>query len=110
VAYHNWFALPERPVSDARAPFVLPEYGSEQKYHEERSSNQNRGHGLKCEAGLYGRSPDRIARVCNLCENGIKFKMRNTLFFHVFRLSLTYYRRFPFCLNRLVAGFFPSFR
>jgi len=26
VAYHNWFALPERPVSDARAPFVLPEY------------------------------------------------------------------------------------
>ena len=26
VAYHNWFALPERPVSDARAPFVLPEF------------------------------------------------------------------------------------
>jgi hypothetical protein len=26
VAYYNWFALPERPVSDARAPFVLPEY------------------------------------------------------------------------------------
>jgi len=26
VAYRNWFALPERPVSDARAPFVLPEY------------------------------------------------------------------------------------
>jgi len=26
VVYHNWFALPERPVSDARAPFVLPEY------------------------------------------------------------------------------------
>ena len=26
VAYHNWFALPERPVSDARAPFALPEY------------------------------------------------------------------------------------
>ena len=25
VTYHNWFALPERPVSDARAPFVLPE-------------------------------------------------------------------------------------
>jgi len=24
VAYHNWFALPKRPVSDA--PFVLPEY------------------------------------------------------------------------------------
>jgi hypothetical protein len=22
VAYHNWFALPERPVSDARAPFL----------------------------------------------------------------------------------------
>ena len=29
-----------------------------------------RGHGLKCETGLYGRSPDRNARVCNLCENG----------------------------------------
>jgi len=26
VAYHNWFAFPERPVSDVRAPFVLPEY------------------------------------------------------------------------------------
>jgi hypothetical protein len=26
-----------------------------------------RGHGLKCETG---RSPDRSARVCNLCENG----------------------------------------
>jgi len=23
--------------------------------------------GLKCETGLYGRSPDRSARVCNLC-------------------------------------------
>jgi len=29
-----------------------------------------RGHGLKCETGLYGRSPDSSARVCNLCENG----------------------------------------
>jgi hypothetical protein len=29
-----------------------------------------RGHELKCETGLYGRSPDRSARVCNLCENG----------------------------------------
>jgi len=29
-----------------------------------------RGHGLKCETGLYGRSPDRSARVCYLCENG----------------------------------------
>ena len=28
------------------------------------------GHGLKCETGLYGRSPERSARVCNLCENG----------------------------------------
>jgi hypothetical protein len=26
VIYHNWFALPEKLVSDARAPFVLPEY------------------------------------------------------------------------------------
>ena len=44
VAYHNWFALPERPVSDARAPFCLAgvfEDGSEQKCHEERSSVQD---------------------------------------------------------------------
>jgi hypothetical protein len=45
VAYHNLFALPDRPVSDARAPFVLPVYkfedGSEQQYHEERSSVQD---------------------------------------------------------------------
>ena len=26
---------------------------------------------MKCETGLYGRSPaDKSARVCNLCENG----------------------------------------
>ena len=25
---------------------------------------------MKCETGLYGRNPDRSARVCNLCENG----------------------------------------
>jgi hypothetical protein len=42
-----------------------------------------RGHGLKCETALYGRSPDRSARVCNLCENRDYIQMRNTLFFHV---------------------------
>ena len=69
----NWFALPERPVSDARAPFVLPEY---LKMALSKSVMRNvarfriQGHGLKCETGLYGRSPDRSARVCNLCENG----------------------------------------
>jgi len=74
VAYHNWFALPERPVSDARAPFVLPEY---LKMALSKSVMRNvaqfriRGHGLKCETGLYGRSPDRSARVCNLCENWV---------------------------------------
>jgi len=35
----------------------------------------SRTFGLKCEAGLYGRSPDRSARVC--VRTGI-FKMRNT--------------------------------
>ena len=25
---------------------------------------------MKCDTGLYGRSPDRSARVCNLRENG----------------------------------------
>ena len=28
-----------------------------------------RGHGLRCETGLYGRSPNRSARDFNLCEN-----------------------------------------
>ena len=67
VAYHNWFALPERPVSDARAPFVLPEY---LKMALSKSVMMNvarfriRGHGLKCETGLYGRSPDRNECTC----------------------------------------------
>jgi hypothetical protein len=73
VAYHNWFALPERPVSDARAPFVLPEY-LKMALSKNIMSNvarfRIRGHGLKCETGVCGRSPDRSARVCNLCENG----------------------------------------
>jgi hypothetical protein len=86
VAYHNWFALPERLVSDARAPFVLPEC---LKMALSKSVMRNvarfriRGHGLKCETGLYGRSPDRSARVCSLCENGVIFKMRSTSFFYV---------------------------
>ena len=52
VDYHNWFALPERPVSDAHAPFVLPEY---LKMALSKSVMRNvarfriRGHGLKCE-------------------------------------------------------------
>jgi len=81
VAYYNWFALPERPVSDARAPFVLPEY---LKMALSKSVMRNvarfriRGHGLKCGTGLYGKSPDRSARVCNLCENG---DSRETRFF-----------------------------
>ena len=59
VAYHNWFALPERPVSDARAPFALPDY---LKMALSKSIMRNVarfriwGHGLKCETGLYGRS------------------------------------------------------
>jgi hypothetical protein len=42
-----------------------------------------RGHGLKCETGLYGRSPDRSARVCNLCENGDYIQDKSTSFFLV---------------------------
>ena len=73
MAYHYWFALPERLVSDARAPFVLTEY---LKMVLSNSVIRNvaqfriRGHGLMCETGLYCRIPDRSARVCNLCENG----------------------------------------
>jgi hypothetical protein len=65
--------LPEKPVSDARAPFVLPKY---LKMALSKNIMRNvawfriRGHGLKCEIGLYVRSPDRSARVCNLCDNG----------------------------------------
>ena len=86
VAYHNWFALPERPVSDARAPSVLPEYlkmhGSEQKCHQERSSVQDSRTWVKVETGLYSRSPDRSARVCNLCENG-NIQDEKHVIFHV---------------------------
>ena len=42
--YHNWFALPERPISDAHATICLAgvfEDGSEHKCHEERSSNKD---------------------------------------------------------------------
>jgi hypothetical protein len=73
MAYHKWFALPEKSVPDARAPLVLPEY---LKMALSKNIMGNvawfriRGHGLKCEIGLYGRSPDRSAHVCNLCENG----------------------------------------
>ena len=73
VAYHNWFALPERPVSDARAPFVLLEYlkmALSKNVMRNVAQFRIRGHRLKCETGLYGRSPDRSARVCNSCENG----------------------------------------
>ena len=78
--------MPERPVSDARAPFVLPEY---LKMALSKNNMRNvarfriRGHGLKCETGLYGRNLCRSARVCNLCENRDYIKMRNTLYFHV---------------------------
>ena len=83
MSYHNWFALPDRPVSDGRAPFALPEY---LKMALSKSVMRNvarfriRGHGLKFETGLYGRSPDRSARVCNLCKTGVILKMRNTFF------------------------------
>ena len=54
MAYHNWFALPEKPVSDARAPFVLQEH---LKMALSKSVMRNvarfriRGRGLKCETG-----------------------------------------------------------
>jgi len=77
--------LPEKPVSDAHAPFVLPE---NLKMVLSKIVMRNiaqfriRGHGLKCETDLYGRSPDRSARVCNLCENGdIQDEIHVTPFF-----------------------------
>ena len=82
VAYHNWFALSKRPVSDAHAPSVLPGY---LKMVLSKNVMRNvarfriRGHGLKCEADLYGRSPDRSARVCICVKTGIS-KMGKTYF------------------------------
>ena len=93
------------------------EDGSEQKCHEERSLVQDSRTWVEVWNGLYGRSPDRSARVCNLCENGDIFKMRNTLFFHVLchskslslqsiRLSTTIYIGFKpgSSLSRAKAG------
>ena len=73
MAYLNWFALPEKPVSDACAPFFLSEYlkmALSKNVIRDVARFRIQGHGLKCATGLYGRSPDRSARVCNLCENG----------------------------------------
>jgi hypothetical protein len=42
-----------------------------------------RGHGLKCETGLHGRSPDRSARVCILCKNGDYILDEKHVVFHV---------------------------
>ena len=71
VAYHNWFALPERPVSDACASFASPEYSKmvlSKNVMRNVARFRIRGHGLRCETVLYGRSPDRSACVCNLCD------------------------------------------
>jgi len=67
VAYQNWFALPERPVSDARAPFVLPEY-LKMVLSKNVMRNVARfgfcGHGLTCKTGLYGRSTNKSDFSC----------------------------------------------
>jgi hypothetical protein len=84
VAFYNWFALPERPVSDARAPFVLPEY---LKMALTKSVMRNvarfriRGHGLKLVYMARVRTGVHVFAICVKTE--IIFKMRNTLFFHV---------------------------
>jgi len=73
VVFELMDLLLERPVPDARAPFVLPEYlkmALSKNIMRNVARFRIRGHGLKCETGLYDRSPDRSARVCNLCENG----------------------------------------
>ena len=67
MAYQNWFALPERPVSDARAPFVLPEY-LKMVLSKNVMRNVARfgfcGHGLTCKTGLYGRSTNKSDFSC----------------------------------------------
>ena len=55
MAHHKWVALPERPVSDARAPFVLPEYLKmvlSKIVMRDVARFRIRGHGLKSETGL----------------------------------------------------------
>jgi len=52
MAYHVWFALPERPVSDARASFVLPKYLNmvlSKNVIRNAARFRIRGHGLQCE-------------------------------------------------------------
>jgi len=74
VAYYNWFALPAWETGFwCTCTICLAgvfEDGSEQNVMRNVVRFRIRGHGLKCETGFYGRSPDRSARVCNLCENG----------------------------------------
>jgi hypothetical protein len=85
VAYYNWFILLERLGSEARAPFVLLDCLKmilSENVIRNVARFRTRGHGLMCKTGLSGRSPDRSARVCNLCETGIVSRMINTLFRH----------------------------
>ena len=63
VAYHNWFALPERLVFDVCTCTIclagVFEDGSEQKCRKERSSVQDSRTWVEVRNCFYGRSPDR---------------------------------------------------
>ena len=60
MAYHNWFALPEGPVSDARAPFVLPEYLKMRNI----SRFRLRAHTLKVEAAAWHEDGSCVCDQC----------------------------------------------
>jgi hypothetical protein len=66
-----------------------------------------RGHGLKCETGLYGRSPDRSARVGNLCENKDYIQYEKHVIFYVSVPNI--YGQFIHLLNNISEGDIKGF-
>ena len=75
MTYDSWFALPERSVFDARAPFVLPEY-LKMVLSKNVTRNVARfriwGHGLKCELQVVV----VVAKGLEKCNNIINFHRR----------------------------------
>ena len=60
------------------------------------------------DSGLYGRSPDRSARVCNLCENGDYIQDENVNHFHVWAPNI-YGHQFNHLFNNISEGDIKGF-
>ena len=110
VAYHNWFALPERPVSDARAPFVLPEYLKMRNI----SRFRLRAHTLKVEAAAWLKDGSRVCDHCPdedehvqnevhtllICQDHRVCELRKHFSFLFTPFLRTFQQPNPFCCNR----------